>query len=305
LIFDVDGNATFKGGKIYIGPGATGDGGQVFIMTHSTITGFLGSGDIEAPIAITTISGSTVNTSTNPGVIPGDFVSIDGNSNPANNRIWEVDTVAPTSYTTTVPLATGSGGTSTKQAVGAWLRELRVGGSDPATASVVADDLTWTITDIPFIFGEATSNTSTHINASPLGGVRVIASSGKDAVLTGGTLTFRHNGATAGVFIEANSTNGGIFSLRTTGGVPTIDMFGSSGVISAAAVTGGVITGTNYTVGATPGIDLIQTFIASVGVTSNTINYKDHGGVNQSMLVVTAIAPVGGLKIFQKGLLTA
>jgi hypothetical protein len=148
IVADVNGDVTIAGGDVYLGPGATGDGGRLFGYTGTDLTAWIGSGDIAASVAITNVVAGTVTTGAAHGLLVGDWTFIEGTSNAAHRGIWEVATVpGATSFTATGLSGNSTGGTSTKQQTGAWFAEIRAAGTGPADALIVGDDTGLTIGD--------------------------------------------------------------------------------------------------------------------------------------------------------------
>lgn len=141
IIADLNGDVSIAGGDVYLGPGPNGLGGRLFSYTGNTLTGWIGSGDVATPVAVTGIAGGTVTTSAAHGLLAGDYTFLDGTSLAAhNNQAVQVATV-PFATTFTVTGLTGSstGGTSTKQLTGAWFQEVRAGGAGPLSAYLIAN----------------------------------------------------------------------------------------------------------------------------------------------------------------------
>jgi hypothetical protein len=105
---------------------------QVFSGPPSyTEVGFIGTSENGTSVAITSVSGDTVTTAAPHLLDPGDIVLILGNTSLNHLNYWIVATTpTPTTYTlANPPSGSGSGGTSTKQFGGGWLRQFAFGES--------------------------------------------------------------------------------------------------------------------------------------------------------------------------------
>ena len=108
--------------------------GQLTILSgppNYTRIGWDGTESSGVSVAITSVSGDTVNTATAHGLVEDDIVLIAEVSSINHLGYWIVDTTpTPTSYTLVDPPAgTGTGGTSTLQFAGGWRRDFAIGGT--------------------------------------------------------------------------------------------------------------------------------------------------------------------------------
>lgn len=102
--------------------------------------GWIGSHDSADPVAITNIVGGLATTGAPHGLKVNDITLLAATTNALHNGYFVVATT-PTGSTFTATGISGNstGGTSTKQYQGGWLRTLAVGGTSPADAHFLAD----------------------------------------------------------------------------------------------------------------------------------------------------------------------
>lgn len=97
-----------------------------------TRIGWFGTDDSGIAVNISTVNAGAVATATPHGLVVGDIVLIEDAGDLAHNGHWEVQTVADTTHYTigpTPPGGSGSGGTSTLQFAGGWMRQFAIGGT--------------------------------------------------------------------------------------------------------------------------------------------------------------------------------
>lgn len=142
LVSVVDGELEIAGGNIYVGPGATGKGGNLYVYDSSDVVVELGTFAVAASVVVSSTNAGTVNTSAAHGLLVGDWTRLAGNSNAGHNRVWQVTAVGgANTFSVSGMTGAGTGGTSTKQEAGAWAKIIRAGGTSSVDAPfVTADD---------------------------------------------------------------------------------------------------------------------------------------------------------------------
>jgi hypothetical protein len=141
LVSVEDGELDISGGNIYVGPGPTGKGGNLYVYDSTDVVVELGTFAVAAPVVVSTSVAGTVNTSAPHGLALNDWTRIAGSSNATHNRVWEVTAVGgPSTFSVTGMTGSGAGGTSTQQDAGAWTQILRAGGTSSVDAPLVTAD---------------------------------------------------------------------------------------------------------------------------------------------------------------------
>lgn len=117
--------------------------GQLTVLngppSYSNI-GWIGSQDSAIAVNITNVVAGLITTAAPHGLKPTDIVLIAATTNPLHNGYFVVATTPTATTFTATGISGGStGGTSTKQYQGGWLRTLAVGGTSPADAHFLAD----------------------------------------------------------------------------------------------------------------------------------------------------------------------
>jgi hypothetical protein len=183
----VGGELTIAGGDILLGPGDTGNGGNLYVYDATDVVVKLGTFAVATAVAVSSTNAGTVNTSTAHGLAVDDWTRLEGNSNAAHDGVWKVTAVGgANTFSVSGMTGTGSGGTSTKQQAGAYSKIIRAGGTDSVDARFATE-----------------ADGSLRIGVA--GGARLEVDSTGDLSLTDATLEIDLNGVTTSVKNLASS----------------------------------------------------------------------------------------------------